>query len=116
MADVDRVEQAAMRLEVMPEGLVPKDQIRFIGLRYLYGAYKRQIITREQASAEKKAMLAEISRSIGNLDFERKCWEASAERYKLTELAKTNYRLNRTLENADALVCVLDGLKGLDET
>ena len=57
---------------------------------------------------EVKAMRAEH-------EFGIKCYNAAAGRYKATEPALNAYRTNRTLENADKLVAVLDGLEVVEE-
>ena len=101
---ISDLERAAMNQEAMPVYLQAHDQVKFLGLRYLYGSYKRKIIPREQASAEKKKFLAAWDKVQESWAFEKKCWENSAKRTLAAERAMSMYRKDRTLENADALV------------
>lgn len=107
---VSDLERAAMNQEAMPPYLQPHDQMKFLGLRYLYGSYRRKIIPREQASAEKKKFLAECDKIQKACAFEKKCWEHSAKRTMAAERAMSMYRKERTLENADILVERLEWL------
>ena len=107
---VSDLERAAMNLEVMPPYLQAHDQVKFLGLRYLYGSYRNKIIPRGQASAEKKKFLAACDKVQKSWAFEKKCWEHSAKRTMAAERAMSMYRKERTLENADILVERLEWL------
>lgn len=100
---VSDLERAAMNQEPMPAYLQAHDQVKFLGLRYLYGSYKRKIVSRDQASAEKKKFLAAWDKVQESWTFEKKCWENSAKRTMAAERAMSMYRKVRTLENADEL-------------
>lgn len=114
MAEVDRVEQAAMRDEKMPDGLDVFEQIRFHGLSYIYGNYKAKLVSKAAASAYKRSLMREVANMKAEHAFGIRCYDTAAERYRATEAAKTTYRTDRTLENADKLVAVLDGLEVTD--
>ena len=113
MAEIDRVEQAALRGEQMPGGLDAFEQIRFHGLSYIYQNYQKKLVSRADASAYKKSLEREVREMKEAHIFGIKCYDTAAERYKATEAAKNAYRTDRTLENADKLVAVLDGLEVL---
>lgn len=90
----------------MPSGLDFVDQTMFQALAHLYARYYDNAITREKAAAEKKNLLREYRHnkwmwSMGNH------W---AQVLKRTELARSEYRKNRTLENADKLCAAIDGI------
>lgn len=110
MAEVSRVERAAMQGEPIPTGCSWQEMTEYIALRALYWGYRHKVFTREEASAMKRRLRSELDNVERGYAFERKCWDNAARRYKETERAKTAYRKERTLENADALVAVLDGL------
>lgn len=99
-------ERAAMRNAPMPDGLTFPDQLMYQALALLYARYQRNAITRERASAEKKQLLREYEAFVSR-------W-SMGDRYvriiKETELAKSAYRKNRTLENADDLLRAIDGI------
>lgn len=111
MAEVSRVERAAMDGAPMPTGLSWRGVTEYIALRALYWAYKHKVITREEASQYKVELIAALNGAEGAYDFERRCWETAGNRYKATEAALSEYRKNRALENADKLVAVIDGLE-----
>jgi len=111
MPEVDKVEQAAMHGQQMPDGLDVFEQIRFHGLSYIYGNYRAKLVSKDAASAYKRSLMCEVKAMRAEHEFGIKCYNTAADRYKATEAAKTAYRTDRTLENADKLVAVLDGLE-----
>lgn len=110
MAEISRVERAAMQGEPMPTGLTWREVAEYIALRALYWCFKNRVFSREDASELKKQLMASLDGAEGAYQFQRKCWDNAARRYKETERAKALYRKERTLEHADALVAALDGL------
>lgn len=55
--ELHELEQRAARLEELPELLsLPQTEL-FLGLRFLYGEYRRGTVPREQAAREKKRLL-----------------------------------------------------------
>ena len=98
-------EQAAIRGEEMPDGLSYPDQILFLSLRMLYAQKRSRIIDRDTAVIEKKKLLDEYRLN----QFREQMGEEWVEQIKLTEIARAEYRKNRTLENADKLVEIIEG-------
>lgn len=98
-------EKIAMAGGEMPEGMEYPDQILFHELRLLYDSYKRKLIDRETATQEKIELLR-IYEAHKIVDRMGKEW---VEQIKRTELARAEYRKNRTLENADLLVLAIEG-------
>lgn len=99
-------ERAAMRGDPMPEDLGYPDQIMFQALAALYARYRSGTVTRGQAAAEKKQLLR------GHETFVHR-WSLGnhyAEVIRCTETARTAYRKNRTIENADKLLSAIDGV------
>lgn len=111
MAEISRVERAAMQGEPMPTGLTWREVTEYIALRALYWGFKNRVFSRDDASAMKKQLMAALDGAEGAYQFQRKCWDNAARRYKETERAISAYRLERTLEHADALAAALDGLE-----
>ncbi len=99
-------ETQAMSGEEMPSGLDYPDQVMYLSLRLLYDSYRRKIIDRETATAEKKRLL-------DNYRCYKFNWE-NGERWteiiKATEAARTEYRKDRSLENADKLLQAVEGV------
>lgn len=100
-------EQAAIRGDEMPTGLEYPDQILYLSLRKLYAQKRMGIIDRDTAVAEKKKLLDEyrVYRAREEMG------EQWVQIIKNTELARAEYRKNRTLENADNLVAIIEGRK-----
>lgn len=97
-------ERIAMAGGEMPDGLDWPDRQVFLGLRSLYWQYKNGIVDRETAKKEKIKLLQ-------GYDFQK--WQDSfctqfVEKIKRTEAARQEYRKNRTLENADALILAME--------
>lgn len=111
MAEVSRAERSAMQGEPMPTGLTWREVTEYIALRALYWGFKNRVFSRDDASAMKKQLMAALDGAEGAYQFQRKCWDNAARRYKETESALNAYRLERTLEHADALAAAFDGLE-----
>ena len=116
MAEISRVERSAMQGEAMPTGLTWREVAEYIALRALYWGFKNRVFSREDASALKKQLVATLDGAEGAYQFERKCWDTAARRYRDTESALRAYRLDRTLENADRVAAAFDGLESGKET
>ena len=100
-------EKIAMNGGEMPQDMDSCDQTNFLKLRMLYDSYKRGIVTRETAKKEK----AKLVREYG---CDRKMNELGIRWVTLlgdTEKARIEYRKNRTLENADKLIEIIEGIK-----
>lgn len=91
--------------EEMPDGLGYPEQILYLCLRMLYDQYRKGVIDRSAAVREKKQLLDEYR----CYQYREKMGEEWVEQIKMTELARAAYRKDRTLENADKLVYVLEG-------
>lgn len=108
---VSELERAAMKGEAMPDGLSQPEQTYFQGLAYLYARFKAGHISRDSGSAEKKKMLHQKEKAERDHQFWEKYNDYQVMLRKNTETAVSAYRKNRTLENADKLVDILDGIK-----
>lgn len=100
-------EKDAMAGLEIPKGLSYPDQILYLSLRMLYAQYFKKLIDRETATNEKKKLLDEY-RVYQYREEMGKHW---VEIIRLTDLARCDYKKNRTLENADRLVEIIEGKK-----
>lgn len=100
-------EKIAMAGGEAPKDLEYPDQILFLQLRLLYDSYKRKLIDRETATQEKVELLRtyELHKIVDKMGKE---W---VEIIRSTEIARSEYRKNRTLENADKLLACVEGSK-----
>ena len=100
-------EKIAMAGGAMPSGLEYPDQILFLELRLLYDGYKRKLIDRDKATQEK----AELLRTYEAHKIVDKMGKEWVDQIKRTELARAEYRKNKTIENADKLLDCVEGGK-----
>ena len=100
-------EKTAMQGGEMPEGLTLTDQNMFLALRSLYDNYRKGIVDRDTASREKNRLIIEYKSSI-LIDMACRNW---SEQIKQTEVARSAYRKDRTLENADKLLAAVEGVQ-----
>ena len=98
-------ERIAMAGGEMPKGFEYPDQILFLELRLLYDSYKRKLIDRETATREKVQLLRtyEAHKIVDKMGKE---W---VDQIKRTELARAEYRKDKTIENADKLLSCIEG-------
>lgn len=100
-------EKIAMAGGEMPKGLEYPDQILFLELRLLYDSYKRKLTDRDTATREK----AELLRTYEAHKIVDKMGKEWVDQIKRTELARAEYRKNKTIENADKLLVCVEGGK-----
>lgn len=100
-------EKIAMAGGEMPKGLEYPDQILFLELRLLYDSYKRKLINRETATQEK----VELLRTYEAHKIVDKMGKEWVDQIKRTELARAEYRKDKTIENADKLLACVEGGK-----
>lgn len=100
-------EKIAMSGGEMPKELEYPDQILFLELRLLYDSYKRKLIDRDKATQEKAELLRtyEAHKIVDRMEKE---W---VDQIRRTELARAEYRKNKTIENADKLLTCVEGGK-----
>ena len=98
-------EKDAMAGLEMPNGLSYPDQILYLELRMLYRQYFQKVIDRETAIKEKKKLLDEYR----CCQYREEMGNHWVEVIRLTDLARCDYKKNRTLENADRLVEIIEG-------
>lgn len=98
-------EKTAMAGGEMPKGLEYPDQILFLELRLLYDSYKRKLIDRDAATQEKVELLRtyEAHKIVDRMG---KVW---VDQIRRTELARAEYRKDKTIENADKLLDCVEG-------
>ena len=98
-------EKIAMAGGEMPKGLEYPDQILFLELRLLYDSYKRKLIDRDTATQEK----VELLRTYEAHKIVDKMGKEWVDQIKRTELARAEYRKDKTIENADKLLSCVEG-------
>ena len=98
-------ERQAMNGEEIPDGLGYPEQILYLSLRLLYKSLHEKVVDRETAIREKKKLMDEYR----VYKFREEMGEEWVRVIKATDLARAAYQKDRTLENADKLICVLRG-------
>lgn len=99
-------ERIAMVGGEMPDDLEWFDRQLFLMLRTLYWQYKQGIVDRETASQEKKKLIRDRDFQLFQDNFAKDI----AKKIMDTEKARQEYRKNRTLENADAIILAFEGV------
>lgn len=99
-------ERIAMAGGEMPDELEWYDRQMFLQLRMLYAQFKQGIVDRETASREKRKLLKDYEFNKFQSDFTKNI----AQKIMETDTARMEYRKNRTLENADAVILAFEGV------
>ena len=100
-------EKTAMAGGEIPDGLEYPDQILFLELRLLYESYRKGLIDRNVATREK----VELLRTYEAHKIVDKMGKEWVDQIKRTELARAEYRKDKTIENADKLLACVEGGK-----
>lgn len=98
-------ERQAANGDEMPGGLDYPDKLTYLCFRMLYAQLRMGIIDRKTAIREKRKIMREYEQ-YKYTEQQGKRW---VETIRQTELARSAYRKNRTLENADKLLFAIDG-------
>lgn len=98
-------ERQAASGDEMPGGLDYPDKVTYLCFRMLYAQLRMGIIDRETAIREKR----KIMREYEHYKFVEQLGEKRVKLIRETELARSAYIKNRTLENADNLLIAIDG-------
>ena len=104
-------EEAAMRGEEMPDGLVLPQQLHFQALRLLYKNLHSGVIDRKTAVTEKKKMDHPLDVEMNRKKYEDIMYRFHSTLKKNIEGAANEYAKNRTPENADKMYEVIYGMK-----
>lgn len=103
----DQIEDLALKGVGLPDGLNAAEQLLFLQFRYLYRYARLVEMQRDQGRREKASILKEFQRrsfDVKHMDKTREMWQA-------IEAAGNRYGTERTLENADAFVKAVYGVK-----
>ena len=100
-------EKIAMAGGEMPKDMEYPDQVLFLELRLLYDSYKRKLIDRDTATQEK----VELLRTYEAHKIVDKMGKEWVDQIKRTEIARSAYRKDKTIENADQLLHCVEGGK-----
>jgi hypothetical protein len=101
------LEKLASEGAEVPNGIDFIDCYAFISLRSIYGMVERGIIQRSAAGKMRSQLLSEYRNARGRYDL----MVRSASLWKRIEPYSARYRDERTLENADAFVEAVYGVK-----
>lgn len=102
-------EREAMRGAEMPDGLSLEDQLAYQAVTMLYGRYRLKLVDRATGSAEKGKIGYELECRKRQADIRSRLLAWHTRLTKNIEGAINTYRKERTIENADRLVDIIDG-------
>ena len=100
-------EKDAMRGEPLPKGLDVADSCLYIALKNLYSMYRQGLISRKDATEEKKRLMQNWTADKSKIEFLNR--ESDELRNKICEAAET-YKNVPCVENADRLYAALYNL------
>lgn len=95
----------------MPDGLKSPEQHLFLGLRALYHQKRTGIITRETAVSEKKKLVHEYDKDVTRSEISTKLIAHHAEINSQVWQLVAEYKKAPSLELADKIMRVFDGLE-----
>lgn len=93
-------ERQAMAGELCPKELDIADTCAYIALKNLYAMFKQNLISRKDATEEKKRIVYNWAKDKSKLDFLNRDGEELRNRIGI---ASEEYKNNPTIENADRL-------------
>jgi hypothetical protein len=99
-------ERQAMMGNEVPDGLSLPEKTLYVLVRGLYAQYKAGTIDRDTAVREKRAAFREYEKA----KFHFECGGRWTKIIKETEAARSAYRKDRTIENADKILLAIDGI------
>lgn len=99
----NELEQRAARLEELPENLTLPQAELYLGLRYLYGAYRRGQLTKDKAVEEKKRLLIAYEHGERAHQNYVEAFRKRQEIFRSCEelIHQLNHQLNENIPNRD---------------
>lgn len=100
-------ERQAMDGKPLPQGLDIADSCLYIALKNLYAMYRNKLISRKDATEEKKRLVYNWETDKSKIDFLNRDSEALRDKIGA---ASEDYKNNPSIENADKLYAALYNL------
>ena len=100
-------ERQAMAGELCPKKLDIADTCAYIALKHLYAMFKQNLISRKDATEEKKRIVYNWTTDKSKIEFLNR---DSDELRNRIEIVSVKYKNNPTIENADRLYAALYNL------
>ena len=109
---LDEIQVAAFDFHRIPDSDLPAAEcLLWYMLRDIYDRYRNNVITQSEGELEKQKALQRYKENKASMESAEAFLRFNAKMWQVTEQARSKYRLDRTLENADALVEAWDGAK-----
>lgn len=115
MIDFEKLDDLAWSDAPVPDGLNAAEMLYYLCITEIYRGYRNGSVKKADAERLKKSLRREVREVLERYEFEIKCWNYAATRYKAMESALVNYRKNPTPSNADALADACDGVLKKEE-
>ena len=113
---LEEIQIAAYDFKRIPDISLPAyDCLLWYMLRDIYDRYRNHIITQEEGEAEKQKALRKYYDSKSNFDTAAQILRNHANMWRNIESTADAYRLNPTIENADAFLTAVYGVGRLKE-
>ena len=102
-------ERLAMTGQEMPNGLPQEEQLAFLCMRSLHDQYRRGIISKDRASAEKAKLLTEFRKSRDAREFAERLCQRWTKILHAADNGASEFRLNPSLEAAEKMLKAIEG-------
>lgn len=112
---VDQIAKLAAQNIVPTEPLSLSETLLWYRLRDLYSKFSQGSISKGNAAAEKQKIVKQYNRDSEAQGFYETYVAKSAKMWRSIEAAATEYRQNKTIENADKFVEAVYGVKMKEE-
>ena len=107
----DEISKYAYMGEMPDEEMSCPERCLWYALRDVYRRFQSGDIKKDQSIQEKSKAIRQFELDSGELDSARKILSRNAAMWAEIELASSMYTMDRTLENADAFVSAVYGVK-----
>lgn len=110
MKTIEEIQLAAYDFEQIPDADLPAPEaLLWYELRDVYDRYKNHIIPKAVGESEKQKAMQRYHNNRSTLDTAETILRHNAKMWAAIEIAADAYRLDRTLENADAFITAVYG-------
>lgn len=107
----DEISRYAFMNDMPDKPMTCPERCLWYALRDVYRKFSNGDITKEKGDAEKARALRQFDQDSNSMRLAERIIKRDAAMWMEIELAGSMYRLDRTLENADAFVAAVYGVK-----
>lgn len=103
-------EKLAIAGAEMPDGLSLEDQLAYLSMRIIYRDFRAGVTDKTKAAAEKRKIFMEWRKRTEAREAADRMTDQHIRLWREGELAREKYRKERSLEAADMMLRVMEGV------